>query len=38
MVNPQSGRCLDDSGAGGSGTQLQIRDCDSGATHQWNLP
>ncbi|MER7274572.1 ricin-type beta-trefoil lectin domain protein [Dactylosporangium sp. NPDC000244] len=38
LVNPQSGRCLDDNGGGGSGTQLQIRDCNGGATQKWNLP
>ena len=38
LVNPRSGRCLDDNGAGGSGTQLRIADCGSGSTQKWNLP
>ncbi len=37
-VNPQSGRCLDDTGWGGSGTQAQIWDCTDGANQQWSLP
>ncbi|MBR7833008.1 ricin-type beta-trefoil lectin domain protein [Actinospica durhamensis] len=38
LVNPQSGKCLDDTGWGGSGTQLQIWDCGDGANQQWILP
>ena len=40
LVNPQSGRCLDDNidNGGGSGTQLQIWDCWDGSNQQWNLP
>jgi hypothetical protein len=37
-LNPQSGRCLDDTGFGGSGTQAQIWDCTDGANQQWSLP
>ncbi|MBS2963520.1 RICIN domain-containing protein [Actinocrinis puniceicyclus] len=37
-LNPQSGRCLDDTGWGGSGTQVQIWDCAGGANQQWSLP
>jgi hypothetical protein len=33
LVNPQSGKCLDDNGYGGSGTQVQIWGC-SGNTDQ----
>ncbi|MEY9928625.1 beta-glucosidase [Catenulispora sp. GP43] len=38
LVNPHSGRCLDDTGSGGSGTQLQIWDCTAGANQKWQLP
>jgi hypothetical protein len=38
LCNPQSGRCLDDTGYGGSGTQLRIRDCTGNANQVWNLP
>ncbi|MFG2041667.1 ricin-type beta-trefoil lectin domain protein [Dactylosporangium sp. NPDC048998] len=39
IVNPQSGRCLTDPGSGGSGTQLQIQNCVTGAANQqWSLP
>jgi hypothetical protein len=38
LVNPQSGRCLDDSGAGGAGTQLIIWTCTDAANQQWKLP
>ena len=37
-LNPQSGRCLDDTGFGSSGTQAQIWDCTDGANQQWSLP
>jgi Glycosyl hydrolases family 31/Ricin-type beta-trefoil lectin domain/Domain of unknown function (DUF5110)/Carbohydrate binding module (family 6)/IPT/TIG domain len=38
LVNPQSGRCLDDTNAGGSGTDLEIYDCNGGAEQEWSLP
>ncbi|HEY0934074.1 MAG TPA: glycoside hydrolase family 3 C-terminal domain-containing protein, partial [Trebonia sp.] len=38
LVNPGSGKCLDDTGFGGSGTQLQIWACTDGANQQWKLP
>jgi glucosylceramidase len=37
-VNPNSGKCLDDTGSGGSGTQVQIWACGDGANQQWSLP
>ena len=36
--NPQSNRCLDDTGYGGSGTQVQIWDCAGTANQVWSLP
>jgi hypothetical protein len=38
LYNPQSGKCLDDTAFGGSGTQLEIWDCNGGANQEWNLP
>ncbi|ACU72963.1 glycoside hydrolase family 3 domain protein [Catenulispora acidiphila DSM 44928] len=38
LVNPHSGRCLDDTASGGSGTQLQIWDCTASANQKWQLP
>ena len=38
LYNPQSGKCLDDTNWGGSGTQLQIWDCTGNANQHWNLP
>jgi hypothetical protein len=38
LYNPQSGRCLDDTGWGGVGTQLEIWDCTGNANQVWNLP
>jgi chitinase len=38
LKNPQSGRCLDDTGFGGSGTQAQIWDCAGSTNQKWNLP
>jgi chitinase len=38
LVNPASGKCLDDTGYGGSGTQVQIWSCTGSANQQWNLP
>ncbi len=37
-LNPNSGKCLDDTGWGGSGTQAQIWTCTDGANQQWSLP
>jgi chitinase len=37
-LNPQSGKCLDDTGWGGSGTQSQIWACTDGTNQQWSLP
>ena len=38
LLNPNSGKCLDDTGYGGSGTQVQIWACADTANQQWNLP
>ena len=38
LYNPQSNKCLDDTGYGGSGTQLQIWDCADTANQQWTCP
>ena len=38
LYNPQSNKCLDDTGYGGSGTQLQIWDCTGNSNQEWNLP
>jgi Ricin-type beta-trefoil lectin domain/Glycosyl hydrolases family 16 len=38
LYNPQSNKCLDDTGYGGSGTQLQIWDCADTSNQQWHLP
>jgi alpha-glucosidase (family GH31 glycosyl hydrolase) len=38
LVNPQSGKCLEDNDNGGSGTQLIIYDCNGAADQQWKLP
>jgi hypothetical protein len=38
LYNPQSGKCLDDTSSGGSGTQLQIWACSDAANQQWHLP
>ena len=37
-VNPNSGRCLDDTNYGGSGTQVQIWACTGGSNQSWSLP
>jgi glucosylceramidase len=37
-LNPSSGKCLDDTGSGGSGTQVQIWTCTDAANQQWSLP
>ncbi len=38
LINPNSGKCLDDTGWGGSGTQVQIWACADTANQQWKLP
>jgi hypothetical protein len=38
LVNPNSGKCLDDTGYGGSGTQVQIWDCAGTSNQTWTLP
>ncbi len=38
LVNPNSGKCLDDTGYGGSGTQVQIWTCDDTSNQLWTLP
>ena len=38
LVNSNSGKCLDDSGYGGSGTQVQIWACADTSNQQWNIP
>ena len=37
-VNPNSGKCLDDTGWGGSGTQAQIWACSGNSNQSWTLP
>ena len=38
LVNPNSGKCLDDTGYGGSGTQVQIWSCADTSNQQWVVP
>jgi hypothetical protein len=38
LLNPNSGKCLDDTGYGGSGTQVQIWSCADTSNQQWTLP
>jgi len=38
LVNTNSGKCLDDTGYGGSGTQVQIWACADTSNQQWNIP
>ena len=38
LLNPESGKCLDDTGYGGSGTQVQIWDCSGNSNQAWKLP
>ena len=38
LLNPNSGKCLDDTGYGGSGTQVQIWDCADTSNQTWTLP
>ena len=37
LLNPNSGKCLDDTGYGGSGTQVQIWTCGDTANQQWTV-
>jgi glucosylceramidase len=37
-VNPNSGKCLDDTGYGASGTQVQIWACADTSNQQWSVP
>ncbi|HEV3172161.1 MAG TPA: ricin-type beta-trefoil lectin domain protein [Actinocrinis sp.] len=37
-LNPNSGKCLDDTGWGGSGTQAQIWACSGNSNQSWSLP
>jgi chitinase len=37
LLNPASGKCLDDTGYGGSGTQVQIWSCAGTANQIWKL-
>jgi chitinase len=38
LLNPESGKCLDDTGYGGSGTQVQIWSCTGNANQDWTMP
>ena len=38
LLNPNSGKCLDDTGFGGSGTQVQLWTCAASANQKWTLP
>ena len=38
LVNSNSGKCLDDTGFGGSGTQVQIWACADSSNQQWSIP
>jgi len=38
LVNANSGKCLDDTGYGGSGTQVQIWSCGDTSNQQWAIP
>ncbi|HWG60413.1 MAG TPA: glycoside hydrolase family 3 C-terminal domain-containing protein [Streptosporangiaceae bacterium] len=38
LLNPSSGRCLDDPGGSTTGAQLQIADCAGTAEQTWTLP
>ncbi|WP_051451900.1 ricin-type beta-trefoil lectin domain protein [Actinospica robiniae] len=38
LLNPNSGKCLDDTGYGGSGTQVQIWACGDTSNQQWTVP
>jgi hypothetical protein len=38
LVNPQSGKCLDDAGSGGAGTQLVLYHYTDAPNQQWTIP
>ncbi|MFE0463321.1 glycoside hydrolase family 3 C-terminal domain-containing protein [Kitasatospora sp. NPDC058965] len=38
LLNPASGRCLDDTASGLSGTQVQLWDCSAAANQLWHPP
>jgi chitinase len=38
LLNPNSGKCLDDTGYGGSGTQVQIWACADTSNQTWSIP
>src|SRR5580698_8201632 len=38
LLNPNSGKCLNDTGNGGSGTQVEILSCADTANQVWALP
>jgi chitinase len=38
LLNPNSDKCLDDTGYGGSGTQVQIWSCTGNDNQEWTLP
>jgi beta-glucosidase len=38
LLNPNSGKCLDDTGYGGSGTQVQIWSCSGNDNQSWLSP
>ena len=38
LINSNSGKCLDDTGYGGSGTQAQIWACADTSNQQWSIP
>src|SRR6202451_4278596 len=38
LLNPNSGKCLDDTGFGGSGPQVQIWACSGSSNQAWKLP
>ncbi|HEY1627853.1 MAG TPA: glycoside hydrolase family 3 C-terminal domain-containing protein [Streptosporangiaceae bacterium] len=38
LLNPNSGKCLDDTGYGGSGTQVQIWSCTGNGNQSWKSP
>jgi chitinase len=37
LLNPASGKCLDDTGYGASGTQVQLWTCADTSNQQWNI-
>ena len=38
LLNPISGRCLDDTALGGPGTQVELYTCNGGSNQHWTLP